>query len=92
MLAAKVRMGTVEDQDRFRREDMLAMTPDERIMTLIRLRNTQFGLKSKADVLELLTRNPEADLGEIQSVCKRYQVAGLEAILRERDANQDSSV
>ncbi len=43
MITAKVRMGTVGDQDRFRREDMLAMTPAERIMTLIRLRNRQFG-------------------------------------------------
>lgn len=47
MLAAKVRMGTVGDQDRFRREDMLAMTPAERIMTLIRLRNAQFGAVSR---------------------------------------------
>lgn len=45
-MAAKVRIGTVVEQDRFRREDMLAMTPEERIMTLIRLRNRQFGAVS----------------------------------------------
>ena len=41
------------------------------------------GLKSKADVLELLTRNPEADLHEIRKVCNRYRIRGLTAILRE---------
>ena len=47
MIGKNVRMGAVEDQDRFRREDMLAMTPDARIMTLIRLRNSQFGAVSR---------------------------------------------
>ncbi len=43
----KVRIGRVGDQDRFRRKEMLAMTPVERIMTLIRLRNSQFGAVSR---------------------------------------------
>ena len=43
MIDAKVRIGTVEDQDRCRREDLQAMSPDERVMTLIKLRNRQFG-------------------------------------------------
>ena len=47
MIAAKVRVGTVGDQDRVRRADMLAMTPAERIMTPIRLRNSQFGAVSR---------------------------------------------
>jgi hypothetical protein len=47
MITAKVRIGAVADQDRFRREDMLAMTPEERIMTLIKLRNRQFGAVSR---------------------------------------------
>lgn len=47
MIAQKVRIGTVGEQDRFRREDMLAMTPAERIMALIRLRNYQFGAISR---------------------------------------------
>ncbi len=46
MIKSIVRMGAVEDQDRFRREDVLAMTPDVRIMTLIRLRDNQFGTSS----------------------------------------------
>lgn len=47
MITAKVRIGTVGDQDKFRREDMLAMTPVERIMTLIRLRDRQFAAVSR---------------------------------------------
>ena len=47
MIDTKVRIGTVEDQDRFRREDMQAMSPAERIMTLVRLRNRQFGCSAK---------------------------------------------
>jgi len=47
MIATRVRIGNVEDQDQFRREDLLAMTPEERIMTLVKLRNRQFGAVSK---------------------------------------------
>ncbi len=43
MIDMKVRIGTVEDQDEFRREDIHAMSPDQRIMTLIKLRDRQFG-------------------------------------------------
>lgn len=50
---------------------------------LVALKLYAGGLKSKADVLELLARNPEADLDEIQKVCARYRVSGLGAILRE---------
>ena len=50
---------------------------------LVALKLYAGGLKSKADILELLTRNPEADLDEIRKVCKRYRVGGLDAILRE---------
>lgn len=47
MIAKKVRIGAVGDQERFRRDDMLALTPAQRIMTLIRLRNLQFGEVSR---------------------------------------------
>jgi hypothetical protein len=50
---------------------------------LVALKLYAGGLKSEADVLELLARNPEADLDEMRKVCKRYQVGGLDAILRE---------
>ena len=37
-----VRIGSVRQQDQFRREDMLRMTPAERIGALIELRNRAF--------------------------------------------------
>ena len=47
MMEKTVRIGSVPDQDRFRSEDVLAMTPEERIQTLIKLRNQQFGRIAK---------------------------------------------
>lgn len=55
---------------------------------LVALKLYAGGAKSKADVLELLTRNPGADIEEIRKTCKRYRVRGLEAILREIDPTQ----
>jgi hypothetical protein len=43
MIAKRIRIGVVSDQDTFRRQDAMAMTPSERIMCLIRLRDRQFG-------------------------------------------------
>ncbi len=53
---------------------------------LVALKLYAGGLKSRADVLELLTRNSEADLDEIRNACRRYRVSGLDAILRERQS------
>lgn len=50
---------------------------------LVALKLYAGGLKSKADVLELLKRNPDADLDEIRDVCKRYRLGGLDEILGE---------
>jgi hypothetical protein len=47
MIAKRVRIGSIADQDKCRREDMLAMTPQERIMTLFKLRDHQCGAASK---------------------------------------------
>jgi len=43
MIAKRIRIGVVSDQDTFRRQDVMAMTPSERVMCLIRLRDRQFG-------------------------------------------------
>jgi hypothetical protein len=43
MIAKRIRIGAVSDQDTLRRHDRLTMTPSERIMCLIRLRDRQFG-------------------------------------------------
>jgi hypothetical protein len=50
---------------------------------LVALKLYAGGLKSKADVLELLKRNPETDVDDIHTACRRYRVGGLDEILRE---------
>lgn len=50
---------------------------------LVALKLYAGGLKSKADVLELLKRNPGADLEAIRAACRRYRVRGLAEVLRE---------
>lgn len=53
---------------------------------LIALKLYAGGMKSKADIVELLKRNPDADLDEIQMLCRRYRLRGLEPLIREAAA------
>lgn len=41
------------------------------------------GLKSKADIVEVLSVNPEADLDDIENLCLRYPVLGFAEIRHE---------
>ena len=41
------------------------------------------GLKSKADIVELLSRNPNEDLEEIEALCNRYRIRGFKEIQKE---------
>lgn len=50
---------------------------------LVALKLYAGGLKSKADIAELLLRNPDADLDAIRQTCNRYRLNGLDAILAE---------
>ncbi len=50
---------------------------------LVALKLYAGGLKSKADINELLRRNPDADIDNIRSVCKGYRLRGLDSILAE---------
>jgi hypothetical protein len=50
---------------------------------LIALKLYAGGHKSKADIVELLTRNPDLDLDETRAVCRRYRLPGLEELIRE---------
>lgn len=50
---------------------------------LVALKLYAGGLKSKADIFELLTRNPDADLDEIRDACECYHLDGLDEVLRE---------
>ena len=54
---------------------------------LIALKLYAGGMKSKADIVELLKRNPEADRAAIQSLCRRYRLRGLEPLIREAEAS-----
>ena len=55
------------------------------IPQLVALKLYAGGSKSRADIVELLRRNPEADLVEIRETCRRYRLSGLDAILEELD-------
>ncbi|CAN5318491.1 hypothetical protein BH23VER1_BH23VER1_20630 [soil metagenome] len=39
------------------------------------------GLKSQADIVELLARNPDADLDEIRAICRGYRLCGVDEVL-----------
>ncbi len=50
---------------------------------LVALKLYAGGLRSKADILELLRHNPDTNLDEIRAVCDRYRLRGLNAVLAE---------
>lgn len=50
---------------------------------LVALKLYAGGLKSKVDIVELLSRNPQVVLKEIQSLCDHYRLKGFPEILRE---------
>lgn len=51
------------------------------IPQLIALKLYAGGYKSKADIVELLARNPDLDLSEVRAVCSRYRLLGLEELI-----------
>lgn len=65
---------------RVRPGSILSLVP---LPQLVALKLYAGGSKSRADVVELLRRNPEADLSAIQEVCQGYRLGGLETILDE---------
>jgi hypothetical protein len=54
---------------------------------LIALKLYAGGHKSKADIIELLARNPDLDLDETRAVCQRYRLNGLDELIREARSN-----
>ena len=58
---------------------------------LIGLKLYAGGMKSKADIVELLRRNPSFDREIIRSLCRRYRLRGLEPLIREADGDERSS-
>ena len=53
---------------------------------LVALKLYAGGLKSKADIIELLSRNPEVDRQEVRALCKKYRLRGLDALIRQLSA------
>jgi hypothetical protein len=51
---------------------------------LIALKLYAGGHKSKADIVELLARNPDLDLDEVRALCRRYRLPGIEELILER--------
>ena len=76
LLERAVRLSTL-----FVREDSpLKIVP---IPHLIALKPYAGGHKSKADIIELLVRNPDLELEEVRGVCARYGLGGLEELIAE---------
>jgi hypothetical protein len=50
---------------------------------LIALKLYAGGHKSKADIIELLVRNPELDLDEVRTVCAQYRLEGVDELIAE---------
>ncbi len=53
------------------------------ITQLVALKLYAGGLKSLADIVELLRRNPEADLQEIGDTCRKYRLRGWQSVMDE---------
>lgn len=71
----------LEGEDiRVRQGSALRLVP---LPQLVALKLYAGGIKSKADIVELLRRNPEADLGVIRETCAGYRLRGLEDLLDE---------
>ena len=79
-LPAAIRDALAGDDVRVSPGSNLRLVP---LPQLVALKLYAGGSKSRADIVELLRRNPEADLSPIRTACRRYRLRGLEAILRE---------
>lgn len=56
---------------------------------LVALKLYAGGMKSKADIVELLLRNPDADLDAVRRLCDSYRLAGLEELIEEAKSQGD---
>jgi hypothetical protein len=53
------------------------------IPQLVALKLYAGGYQSRADIIELLRRNPGVDLEEIRATCRKYRLRGIDALLAE---------
>jgi hypothetical protein len=77
---AVIRDALAGDDIRIRPGSDLRLVP---IAQLVALKLYAGGSGSKSDIVELLRRNPEADLDAIRTTCRRYRLSGLDAALQE---------
>ena len=79
---AVIRDALAGEDVRIRSGSELRLVP---IAQLVALKLYAGGSGSKSDIVELLRRNPEADLDVIRTTCRRYRLRGLDAVLQELD-------
>ncbi len=77
---AVIRDALASEEVRIRPGSALLLVP---LAQLVALKLYAGGTSSKSDIIELLRRNPEADLDAIRDTCRRYRLRGLNAVLEE---------
>ena len=77
---AVIRDALAGEDVRIRSGSELRLVP---IAQLVALKLYAGGSQSKSDIVELLRRNPEADLDAIRTTCRKYRLRGLDAVLKE---------
>lgn len=77
---AAIRDALAGEDIRIRPGGVLRIMP---IPQLVALKLYAGGLKSLADIVELLRRNPEVDLDMIGEVCRKYRLRGWGRVLEE---------
>lgn len=77
---AAIRDALLGEAIRMRPDGVLRIMP---IPQLVALKLYAGGWKSLADIVELLRRNPEADLEMIGETCRKYRLRGWDKVLEE---------
>jgi hypothetical protein len=77
-----IESGLADATLRMRESGSLRIIP---LANLIALKLYAGGMKSMADIVELLRRNPAADRNHIRGMCRQYRLRGLEPLIREAD-------
>ncbi len=77
---AAIRDALMAEDVRIRPGSPLRVIP---IPQLVALKFYSGGSRAKADIVELLRRNPDLDLDEIRRTCQRYRIRGFDAVLAE---------
>lgn len=77
---AAIRDALAGEDIRIRPDGVLRIMP---IPQLVALKLYAGGLKSLADIVELLRRNPEVDLDMIGETCRKYRLRGWGRVLEE---------